>query len=80
MEVTINGPYKMHEFHSKVIAVLKNKRWMRNIKQNNLPRYEQFDTLGERMAIEIYRFVEMAKNNVFLSQGSGPTHINWNGV
>lgn len=47
MEVTINGPYKMREFHSKVIAVLKNKRWMRNIKQNNLPRYEQFDTLGE---------------------------------
>ena len=72
MEVTINGPYKMREFHSKVIAVLKNKRWMRNIKQNNLPRYEQFDTLGERMAIEIYRFVEMAKNSVFLSQGSGP--------
>ena len=67
-EIIINGPYKPHEFHSKVIPILKEDRWMRGIAQN-LPReYEQFNTLGERMASEIYKLVEMCKNQLFVPE------------
>ena len=67
-EIIINGPYKPHEFHSKIIPILKEDRWMRDIKQNLPRKYEQFDTLGERMASEIYKFVEMCKNYPFISE------------
>ena len=41
---------------------------MRGIAQN-LPReYEQFNTLGERMASEIYKLVEMCKNQLFVPE------------
>ena len=70
-EIIINGPYKPHEFHSKIIPILKEKRWVRKVKKI-LPReYEQFDTLGERMALEIYKFVEMSKNYPFMSKRKG---------
>ena len=67
-EIIINGPYEPHEFHSKIIPVLKEKRWVRKVKEI-LPReYERFDTLGERMALEIYKFVEISKSHPFMSE------------
>ena len=70
-EIIINGPYEPHEFHSKIIPILEEKRWVRKVKKI-LPReYEQFDTLGERMALEIYKFVEMSKNYPFMSERKG---------
>ena len=67
-EIIINGPYKPYEFHSNVIPILKEKRWTRNVKQTLPTRFEQFDTLGERMAFDIYRFTEMCKNDIFTSE------------
>ncbi len=71
-EIIVNGPYKPYEFQSKVITILKDKRWMRDIKQNLPDKYEQFNTLGERMALEIYRFVEKSKNHSFTSEKMEP--------
>ena len=67
-EIIINGPYKSYEFCSKVITILKEKRWTRKLKQILPYRYEQFDTLGEKMAKEIHRFIEFSKNSAFTSQ------------
>lgn len=66
-EIIINGPYKSYEFHSKVIPVLEDKRWSRKVKRNSSHRYEQVNTLGEKMALEIYKFIEMSKNSAFMS-------------
>ena len=60
-EIIINGPYVPHEFHSKIIPILKEERWMRKVKENLPRKYGQFETLGEKMALEIYRFVETSK-------------------
>ncbi len=71
-EIIVNGPYKPHEFHSKVIAILNDKRWIRNFKQNLPYRYEQFDTIGEKMATEVWKFIEMSKNYPYTSQRRDP--------
>ena len=69
-EIIINGPYEPSEFYSKIIPILKEERWMRKVKEN-LPReYEQFDTFGERMALEIHRFVETSKICTFKPERS----------
>ena len=67
-EIRINGPYKAHEFQSKVIAILKEERWSRKFKENRPQGYEQFDTLGEKIATEIYEFIVESKNNIFKPQ------------
>lgn len=67
-EIIVNGPYKPHEFQSNVIPVLKDKRWMRKVKEVLPYRYEQFSVLGEKMALNIYGFIEMIKNYPFASQ------------
>ena len=74
-EIIVNGPYKPHEFHSKSITILKDKRWRRNFKQNLPHGYEQFDTMGEKIATEIHIFVEMSKNYYFTSQKSEPHQL-----
>ena len=70
-EIIINGPYGSHEFHSKIIPILKEKRWVRKVKEILLREYEQLDTLGERMALAIYKFVEMSKDYSFTSERRG---------
>lgn len=73
-EIIVNGPYKPHEFHSKVIVALNEKRWMRSIKHNMPYGHEQFDVLGERMTTEICRLVEMSKNYPFMSNNDLTNH------
>ena len=74
-EIIVNGPYKPYEFQTKVITILKDKRWMLDIKQNSPDRYEQFDTLGESMALEIYKFVERSRNHFFTSEKMEPQRL-----
>ena len=74
-EIIVNGPYKSQEFQSKVIPILEDKRWLRDIKQNSPYRYGQFNTLGEIMASEIYKFVEMSKNDYFTSERMRPQKL-----
>lgn len=64
-EIIINGPYELHEFLSGATTTLESKRWQRNIEQNPRPVHKYVDTLGKRMAIEIYRFVEIIKQRTF---------------
>ena len=74
-EIIVNGPYKSHEFQSKVSPILEDKRWMRVIKQNLPGRYEQFNILGERMALEIYKFFETSKDHSFASEKIEPKRL-----
>ncbi len=67
-EITVNGPYKRHEFYSKVVTILEDKRWIRKTKQKLPAEYEQFNTLGEKMASEISKFIEMIKSDAFMPQ------------
>lgn len=68
-EILINGPYRPHEFHSNVVAILEDERWARRLEPDSWFRQEELDTLGKRMALEIYKFVEMRKYYVFESDG-----------
>ena len=67
-EIIVNGPYKAYEFRSQVIPILRAKRWMRKIKHNLPRRYNQFDTLGEVMALKMREFVKISKNHSFMSE------------
>lgn len=66
-EIIINGPYKLHEFYSKVAPALENKKWDRGIRKNLPEKYEQFDKLWEKMAMEIREFVMMSEKSAYMS-------------
>ena len=74
-EVIINGPYKPQEFCANAIKALEDKRWARALTQNPMYRYKQINTLGERMATEIYRIIETIKNNIFEIQRTHPNTL-----
>ena len=67
-EIIINGPYKLYELHSNASIVLADKRWSRIFEQDVILVDKQIDTLGERMAMEIYNFAEMIKWHIFQPQ------------
>ena len=67
-EIIINGPYQPHEFQSKAVALLAEKRWLRNFPSDAMISYEHADTMGKAMAMEIYRFVEIIKSYLFQHQ------------
>ena len=71
-EIIVNGPHEPYEFRSNAVTVLKNKRWAWSSAQNSMSGYKQVDTLGERMAMEIYRVSEMVKSSVFELQRTYP--------
>ena len=70
-EIIVNGPYKTHELRSNAAIVLEDERWSRSFEQDTILVHKQIDTLGERMAMEIYRLVEMIKWHIFQPQRSG---------
>ena len=67
-EIIVNGPYESHEFQSKAITILKEKKWLRKFKENLPQGDEQFDTLGEKMAMTIYKFIKLSKIDIPTSQ------------
>ena len=74
-EVIVNGPHKPQEFRSNAIEALKNKRWARRSTPNPMSSHKQINTLGERMATEIYRIIETIQNNFFELQGTTPNAL-----
>lgn len=67
-EIIINGPYQPHEFQSKAVAILAEKRWLRNFPPDAPIQYEHADTMGKAMATEIHTFVEIIKSHLFQHQ------------
>lgn len=63
-EIIINGPYKPYEFQPKAVTILGEERWSRSMAHDSLRSYKPY-TLGEMMATEIYRFVEIIKQHIF---------------
>ena len=74
-EIIVNGPYKLHELHSNASIVLADKRWSRIFEQDVILVDKQIDTLGERMAMKIYNFVEMIKWHIFQPQRSSTNSL-----
>lgn len=64
-DIIVNGPYKLHEFHSNVVTVLTNERWSRSLAQKSMQGHRQINTLGEAMATMVYSFVEVIRNDFF---------------
>ena len=67
-DIIIHGPYQPHEFQSKAVAILAEKRWLRNFPLDAPIPYEHADTMGKAMATEIHTFVEIIKSHLFQYQ------------
>ena len=67
-QVTIHGPYQPHEFRSNATTILEEKWWTRDLGDSSEVACEQVHTVGEAMADEVYKFIEMAKSHLFQSR------------
>ena len=67
-QIVIHGPYQPHEFRSNAATILAERWWTRDLIDDSGIVYEHARALGEAMAEEIYKFVEIIKFDLFHPQ------------